>query len=128
MAHAVPGLLIAMIAWPVWIELHLDSWVRWVLICTSVVTGSALALRGYLVGVTCLGDRATVHGYFRTRTIRRRQITELTDFPAIVWQDEAGQKRWSPIVAFMEDTQSLRRHQQHTKDCIKRLKRWIKNK
>jgi hypothetical protein len=102
-ANAVPGLLIATIAWPVWVESHLETPIRGAAVCTAIVAGSILAVRGYRIGVTCRGDSATVRGFFRTRMIRRDQITELTVFPAIVWHDTAGRRHWSPVIALMDN-------------------------
>jgi membrane-bound ClpP family serine protease len=65
------------------------------------VIGIILAVRGYQLAVETHNDSVTVCGMLRTRVIPRTAITQITDYPAIVWTDRAGKKRWTPVLAFL---------------------------
>jgi hypothetical protein len=61
--------------------------------------GIVLASRVYRPAVETRSDSITVWGMVRTRVIPRASITEITNYPAIVWTDPAGRRRWSPVLA-----------------------------
>ena len=88
------------------------------------VIGIMLAVRGYRLAVETHHDSVTVCGMLRTRVIPGAAITQISDYPAIVWTDPAGKKRWTPVLAFLTPSCALPRVAQHHANCLSRLRHW----
>jgi hypothetical protein len=70
----------------------------------------------------------TVWGMLRTRVIARAAITEVTDYPAVVWTNAQGEKRWSPVLAFLTPQRALPCVAEHHFACVKGLRRWARRR
>jgi hypothetical protein len=88
--------------------------------------GIVLALRGYRMGAETRAGSLTIRGLLRTRAIPRDAITEISDFPAIVWTDLVGQRRWSPVLAFHTPQGALSGIAEHHAACVERLRKWAR--
>lgn len=88
------------------------------------VLGIVLAVRGYRLAAETHHDSVTVYGMLRTRVIPRAAITQITDYPAIIWTDPAGRTRCSPVLAFLTPSGTLAGVAQHHTMCVNRLQQW----
>jgi hypothetical protein len=86
--------------------------------------GIVLAIRGYRLAAETHHDTVTIHGLLRTRVIPRAAITQITDYPAIIWTNPDGKKRWSPVVAFLTPPRTLPRITEHHTMSVNRLREW----
>ncbi len=89
----------------------------------GVVAGLVLAVRGYGVGVRWDGEILTVFGWFRSRTILRDQIVEITG-TAVRWVAPGGRRRWTPLTAFWSSEEQLAVLRRHHARCLSRLRAW----
>jgi hypothetical protein len=87
--------------------------------------GFVIAVRGYRLGAQTHNDSVTVCGMLRSRAIPRTAITQITDYPAIVWTDRAGKQRWTPVLAFLTPSRTLPGVAEHHATCLKRLRQWL---
>lgn len=94
----------------------------------GIPLGIALAWRGYRMGAETRGSSVTVWGLLRTRVIAREAISEVTDFPAIVWTDAVGRSHWSPVLAFQTPPRALSGIAEHHAACVKRLRQWARQR
>ncbi|MGW3915374.1 hypothetical protein ACWEBX_28210 [Streptomyces sp. NPDC005070] len=94
--------------------------------CLALIGFAVVALRGYRLGVRCEHGTLVVHGYLRTRVIARESITGITDFPAVRWTTPRGHKRWTPITAFMTDTNEISVSRLHKTHAVGKLRRWAR--
>jgi hypothetical protein len=83
-----------------------------------------LAVRGYRLAAETHNESVTVCGMLRTRVIQRTAITQITNYPAIIWIDPAGKKRWTPVLAFLTPSWALPPVGQHHIMCVNRLRQW----
>jgi hypothetical protein len=90
--------------------------------------GIVLASRGYRLAVETRSDSITVWGMVRTRVIPRASITEITNYPAIVWTDPTGRRRWSPVLAFQTPSRALPGVAENHAACVKRLRQWARRR
>jgi hypothetical protein len=60
------------------------------------VLGVVLACRGYRLAVETRSNALTVRGMLRTRVIPRAAISEVTDYPAVVWTKCAEEEAMDP--------------------------------
>ncbi len=88
------------------------------------VGGVVLAPRGYWLSVETCSDAAVVHGLLWSRRVSRRSIVEVTDYPALIWADSSGKRRWTPVHAFQTPARTLPGVRQHHASCITTLRRW----
>ncbi|GIH11202.1 hypothetical protein Rhe02_92690 [Rhizocola hellebori] len=121
-ACAVPGAMLIVLA-PV---IALTGWEGAILGLVSACGGVVLAVRGYRMGVTVQPDVVIVRGFLWNRTIPRRSLVEIADYPALIWRAESGRMRWTPLTAFMSDGSTLGRYRSHSETSLARLARTLK--
>jgi hypothetical protein len=90
--------------------------------------GIVLAVRGYRLSAETHNDSVTVCGMLRSRVIPRAAISQITDYPAIVWTDRAGKKRWTPVLAFLTPSRTLPGVAAHHAACLNRLRHWARRR
>jgi len=71
----------------------------------SVALGVALSWRASHMFVEVHDRMLTVHGWLRPLLIPVDRVTGVTTFPAVVWTDERGRSRWSPLWMLATDRQ-----------------------
>ena len=101
-ANSFPGLGICAVGLPV----AADATVVWpVLAPVPVAAGIWLAIRGYRMEVVCSERAVLVRGYFRSRSIPCARIRhlELDTWPTLTWEDAAGRRRATTVLAFYHD-------------------------
>jgi hypothetical protein len=90
----------------------------------SVTLGVALSWRASHMFVDVQGRTLTVHGWLRPLSIPVDRVTGVTTFPAVVWTDERGRTRWSPLWMLATDRQ-LGPIQRHNHAGLERLARTL---
>jgi len=48
-------------------------------------------------------------------------------FPAVVWTDPVGNRRWSPMLAFETPSRALTGIAAHHAACVQRLRKWARH-
>ena len=91
----------------------------------GIPLGILLAFRGYRMGAEARSDTVIIWGMLRTRVIPRDAIT---DFPAIVWTDPVGNRRWSPLLAFQTPSRALTGIAEHHAACVQLLRKWARHR
>jgi hypothetical protein len=94
----------------------------------GIPLGLLLALRGYRMGAETRSGSVIIWGMLRTRVIPRDAIAEITDFPAVVWTDLVGNRRWSPLLAFQTPSRALPGIAEHHAACAQRLRKWARHR
>jgi hypothetical protein len=80
--------------------LHVDPSVNYLSLSFAVPAvffGGMFLLRGNQVGAVLYDDSVRVINFFKTTTIERSRITDVTNQPTIVWTDVAGKTRRTAI-------------------------------
>jgi hypothetical protein len=124
LANAMPGA--ALIGFGLMTLLHGDGPTR--VGGILAVLGVVLAYRGYRLAVETRSNSLTVWGMLRTRVIPRAAISEVTDYPAVVWTNAQGKVRWSPVLAFLTPQRALPGVAEHHAACVKRLRQWARRR
>ncbi|MGZ6868920.1 MAG: hypothetical protein ACXVHI_01195 [Frankiaceae bacterium] len=75
------------------------------------VPGSAvlvwLGYRQNRQGVLITGTTVEVRGYFWDRRLPRSAVVDVTDLPTVVWRDERGRERRTPVLSLMRNPRAL---------------------
>jgi hypothetical protein len=71
--------------------------VRAFLAALSVTAGVLLSRRAARMYVEVRQGTLTIHGWLRPRSVPVRQVTGVTRFPAVTWEDEFGRGHFSPL-------------------------------
>jgi hypothetical protein len=77
------------------------------------------------MNVECRNGQVRVRGLFLTRVVPRDDVDGVTDFPALVWRDGGGRRRWTPIVFLMDSPRAPTRFRQENAWNLVRLRWWI---
>jgi len=125
LAHATLGVAAGALGLAVAAEESLPGAVRAVLAALLVFLGVVIVVRSRRIGVECRDGRVRVRGLLMTRVVPRADVDEVTDFPALVWRDGGGRRRWTPIVFLMDNPGALSRFRQENAASLVRLRRWI---
>jgi hypothetical protein len=68
------------------------------------LVGVGLVVRWPRMGVLLTDDRVTLVGFFRTTSIPRRAVQQVTGYPSIVWTDSTGRTRDTIVAALKLDS------------------------
>jgi hypothetical protein len=71
------------------------------------VASAVIAVRGFRMAVVIDSQSVVVQGWLWSRTIRRRAVYDVTEFPALRWTDGSSHRRWTPILMFMTSSRGL---------------------
>jgi hypothetical protein len=85
-----------------------------------------LAVRAYRLGARYGPEEIEVRGFVLSRRIAKARITQITNFPAVRWQSEAGKARWTPIFSFYSLDRVATFVERHNEESIERLLEWFK--
>lgn len=91
------------------------------------VPGLLLMVRGYNLSVEMRGEELIVHGYLRTRVLRRADIVEVTDAATVVWTDVNGRGRRTPMMALKGEPGMLPQIAEHHRQCVGRVQTWLRS-
>jgi len=94
----------------------------------GIPLGILLAFRGFRMGAETRSGSVIIWGMLRTRVIPRNAIAEITDFPAVVWTNPVGNRRWSPLLAFQTPSRALTGIAEHHVACVQRLRKWARHR
>jgi hypothetical protein len=120
-ANTVPGALVLTLGlWSGFAD-GLPGVAGWVL----AVAGAVLAVRGYRLGVTVTDRDVVIRGFVLTRTIPRRLVAAVSDWPAVVWHSPLPAPQHSRIVAFRTNSRMLASVREHNAECIELLRRAV---
>ena len=129
LGNTVPGLAVVGLGVGVANPVAALSGPDWCAVVTTVAVGSALAVRGYRMGVVCTTTTVIVQGFFRTRTIPRSAIVDVTDFPSARWRDGNGRIRRSPAAAFATlGNTRLADVEDHRRECVRLLRKTLRGR
>lgn len=121
-ASMLPGGVLVGLGIEWWFEATADRYLARAAVLAAV--GVILAIRGYRLGVRCDSDTFTVRGIFRSRTIDRSMILDITAFPAVRWTSRSGTTIWTPIIAFAEPGTVIASVANRNEQAIAELERW----
>jgi hypothetical protein len=96
-----------------------------ILAALLVCLGLVIVIRSALIGVDCRDGQVRVRGLLLTRVVPRASVYEVTGFPALLWRDSGGRRRWTPVVFLMDSPRALPRFRQENFSNLVRLRRWI---
>jgi hypothetical protein len=125
LAHATLGVAAGALGLGVAVEGSLPGPIRAALAALLVGLGVVIVVRSRGLGVECRNGQVRVRGLLLTRVVPRADVDEVTDFPALVWRDGGGRRRWTPIVFLMDSPGALTRFRQENVSSLLRLRRWI---
>ena len=80
------------------------------------------------MAVETRAQSVVVRGALRTVTVPRAAIREVTDYPAIVWTKADGNRRWTPVTAFVTPASALGPVRGHHRECVSRLRKWAQKR
>lgn len=92
-----------------------------VLASVPASAGLAVAVRSYRMAVEINTDAVLVRGLLRDRRIERRQLIEVSPFPALRWRSASGKTRWTPILVFVDPVRRPEFVRRHNAACLARL-------
>ncbi|SDN85868.1 hypothetical protein [Geodermatophilus sp. DSM 45219] len=124
-AHALLGLVPAGTGVEVWQDEAVPPWLAATLAPALVVLGVLVAVRALRMGLTCRDGTALVQGLLLSRAVPRVAVTEVTDFPALRWQDATGRRRWTPLSCFGTTGGVLQSVRDHNSEQLGILRRWV---
>jgi len=120
-----PGVGLVVLAWVLVGDGALGGW-RWPGGLLAVVAGAYLAVRAPGCEVVCDQRGVVVRGWLWTRTMPRRAVLEVTDFPAVRWRDGRGRPRWTPLSMLWTSSRMLPVFVAHSQEQVRRLRRWVR--
>lgn len=124
--HALLGLVPAGIGVEIWQDEAVPPWLAATLAPALVVLGARVAVRALRMGLTCRDGTARVRGLLLSRAVPRVAVTEVTDFPALRWQDATGRRRWTPLCFFGVTGGVLEAVRDHNSEQLGILRRWVR--
>jgi hypothetical protein len=125
-AHAGLGVVTVLFGVGLWVDGFAPAPVARALGAALLALGAVVAGRGLRVGVECSDGVVRVRGLLRTRVVPRARIEAVTGFPALVWRDPRGRRRWTPMVFLSSSSRSLARYSRHNEAEIQRLRSWVR--
>lgn len=125
LAQATPAVAAGVLGLGAGAEDSLPGPVRAALAALLICLGVVIVVRSRRMGVECRNGQVRVRGLLLTRVVPRADVDEVTDFPALVWRDGAGRRRWTPIVFLMDSPRAPARFRQENVSSLARLRRWI---
>lgn len=90
------------------------------------VLAVVVLVRSPRLQVRCDSRGVTVRGVLWSRTIPRRAVVAVTDWPAVVWHDTRGRRRWTPISFLPVSGRVAGFVLRHDQREIARLRRWTR--
>lgn len=125
-AHTLLGLVPAGIAVEVWQDGTVPPWLAATFAPALAFLGVLVAVRALRMGVTCRDGTARVRGLLLSRAVPRVAVTEVTDFPALRWQDATGRRRWTPLSCSGTTGGVLGSVRDHNSEQLGILRRWVR--
>ncbi|WP_299039167.1 hypothetical protein [uncultured Pseudokineococcus sp.] len=125
--NVTPGVSLVLLAWLLATDGDLGSW-RWPAAVVAVPLGVYLAVRAPGCEVVCDQRGVVVRGWLWTRTVPRKAVVEVTDFPAVRWRDGRGRARWTPLSMFWTSPRMLPIFVDHSEHQVDRLRRWVRRR
>jgi len=122
-----PGALLVALAPVVVGDGDFGAW-RWPVGVLAVLAGIYLAVRAPGCEVVCDQRGVVVRGWLWTRTLPRKAVVEVTDFPAVRWRDGRGRVRWTPLGMFWTSSRMLPVFVAHSEEQVRRLRRWVRQR
>ena len=104
----------------------MPPWLAATLAPALVVVGVLVAVRALRMGVTCRNGTARVRGLLLSRAVPRVAVAEITDFPALSWQDATGRRRWTPLSFFGATGGVLDSMRNHNSEQLDLLRLWVR--
>jgi hypothetical protein len=124
-AHASLGVVALVVGVGLWRDRSAPGLVAPALAVLLVGIGVVLVVRSVGMGVECRDGVVCVRGLFLTRTVPRVSIERVTTFPALMWRDDKGRRRWTPVMFLADSPRTWGYIRRYNASELDRLRGWI---
>jgi hypothetical protein len=126
LAHASLGVVAAAFGLGLWRDGFAPEPVATAIAAVLAGGGVVIVVRSVRMGVECRDGVVRVRGLLLTRVVPRASIDAVTDFPSLLWRDDKGRRRWTPVAFLYDSPRSLGQIRRHNASELERLRGWIR--